>query len=47
MKPAHKPTMETPPLVPGGTVLREVIKNGFRLERMPSSEDQVSAVADA
>jgi len=47
MAAAKSPRRETPPFVPGGTVLKEVIRNGCLLERMPSSEDHVSAVADA
>jgi len=47
MTAAKSPKMETPPLVPCGTVLKEVIRNGRFLERIPSSEDHVSAVADA
>ena len=45
--PARRPNMLTPPFVPGGTVLNVVIKNGGLLERIPSSEDHVSAIAAA
>ena len=44
---ARRPRMLTPPLVPGGTDLNVVIRNGGLLERIPSSEDQVSAFAAA
>ena len=42
---AYKPMKLTPPFVPGGTVRNVVIKNGGLFDRMPNSEDQVSAVA--
>jgi hypothetical protein len=44
---ARRPIILTPPFVPGGTVLNVVIRKGGRLERIPSSEDHVSAVAAA
>jgi hypothetical protein len=40
---APSPSEETPPFVPGGTVLPERMKNGGEAERMPSSEARVSA----
>jgi hypothetical protein len=45
--PARRPNTLTPPFVPGGTVLNVVIKNGGRFDKIPSSEDHVSAVAAA
>jgi hypothetical protein len=44
-KPAIVPASETPPFVPGGTRRREgeVISRGAERERMPSSEEKVSA----
>ena len=43
--PAARPATVTPPLVPGGTSRRvsEVIKRGLDFERMPNSEEKVSA----
>lgn len=47
--PASRPVLETPPLVPGDTTRRvgEVISLGGDLERMPSSEEKVSAATAA
>lgn len=44
-RPAHRPVAVTPPLVPGGTFRRlsEVMRRGEDLERIPSSEEKVSA----
>ena len=42
-----RPNTLTPPFVPGGTALKVVIKNGRCFDRIPSSEDHVSAVAAA
>ena len=39
---ARVPKVETPPLVPGGTGLRVVIRRGREDERIPSSEASVS-----
>jgi hypothetical protein len=44
---ARRPRIVMPPFVPGGTGLNVVIKKGGDFERMPSSEDQVSAFAAA
>lgn len=46
---ARRPVAVTPPLVPGGTTrkVREVMRRGFDLERMPSSEAKVSAATAA
>jgi hypothetical protein len=48
-RPARRPVAVTPPLVPGGTTrrVREVIRRGFDLERIPSSEEKVSAATAA
>lgn len=48
-RPAPSPVTVTPPFVPGGTSrrLREVIRRGFDLDRMPSSEENVSAATAA
>lgn len=48
-KPPRKPAIVTPPLVPGGTSrsLPEVISLGLLFERMPSSEENVSAATAA
>lgn len=48
-RPAPNPVAVTPPLVPGGTSrkLSEVIRRGLDLERMPSSEEKVSAATAA
>lgn len=47
--PARRPVPVTPPFVPGGTTRRvgEVIRRGFDLERIPSSEEKVSAATAA
>ena len=47
--PASVPTRVTPPLVPGGTWRRfqDVSSLGLLLERMPSSEENVSAATAA
>ena len=45
--PARRPNILTPPFVPGGTVLNVVIKNGGCFDKIPSSDDQVSATAAA
>lgn len=47
--PAIRPQVVTPPLVPGGTRRRrsEVMRRGWVLERMPSSEEKVSAATAA
>jgi hypothetical protein len=44
---ANKPRILTPPLVPGGTVFPVVIKKGGLFDKIPSSEDHVSAFAAA
>ena len=48
-RPAPRPAAVTPPFVPGGTSRRfnEVIRRGFDFERMPSSEEKVSAATAA
>jgi hypothetical protein len=48
-KPAKIPVAETPPFVPGGTTRRvgEVMSRGFDLERIPSSDEYVSAATAA
>jgi hypothetical protein len=43
----NKPRLVTPPETPAGTFFRESIKTGLERLRMPISEDQVSAVAQA
>jgi hypothetical protein len=40
---APRPKRETPPFVPGGTVLPDRMKMGGEEERMPSSDARVSA----
>ena len=47
--PAPVPSNVTPPFVPGGTSrrLRDVRSRGLLLERMPNSEEKVSAVTAA
>lgn len=40
---ANASVMEIPPIVPGGTGLKWVIKRGGARERMPSSEARVSS----
>ena len=46
--PARRPTSVTPPFVPGGTARKGfVIRRGGVLERMPSSEEKVSAATAA
>jgi hypothetical protein len=47
--PANNPVAETPPFVPGGTTRRvgDVISRGCDLERIPSSEENVSAATAA
>jgi hypothetical protein len=46
--PAWIPVAVTPPLVPGGTVLHgAVIKRGFVVASIPSSEENVSAATAA
>ena len=49
MKPASVPVAVTPPFVPGGTFrrLRDVSRRGALEERMPSSEENVSAATAA
>ena len=44
---ASNPRILTPPFVPGGTVFNVVIRNGGLFDRIPSSEDHVSAFAAA
>lgn len=39
--PAMRPARVTPPLVPGGTVRRVVMRRGLDFERIPSSEPGV------
>ncbi len=39
---ASVPRADTPPFVPGGTLLQVVIKKGADLERMPNSDAIVS-----
>lgn len=39
---AKVPVLERPPLVPGGTTLRVVIRMGGERDRMPSSDARVS-----
>jgi hypothetical protein len=48
-RPAPKPAAVTPPFVPGGTSrrVRDVIRRGFDLDRIPSSEEKVSAATAA
>lgn len=48
-RPAPRPVAVTPPFVPGGTSRRfnEVIRRGLDFERMPSSEESVSAATAA
>ncbi len=48
-KPASVPASVTPPLVPGGTwrKFQDVRSLGLLLERMPSSEENVSAATAA
>ena len=48
-KPAEVPKMVTPPFVPGGTVRKfhEVSSLGFSLDKMPSSDEKVSAATAA
>ena len=48
-KPARVPANVTPPLVPGGTwrKFQDVRSLGLLLERMPSSEENVSAATAA
>lgn len=47
--PAAVPTTVTPPFVPGGTSrsFQDVISRGLRFERIPSSEENVSAATAA
>lgn len=46
--PAASPVVVTPPFVPGGTVRHgAVMRKGFVLERMPSSDEKVSAATAA
>ena len=45
--PASRPVSVTPPFVPGGTVRSVVISLGWDLDRMPSSEEKVSAATAA
>ena len=42
-RPARRPVGVTPPFVPGGTGWRVVMRTGGEGERMPSSEERVSA----
>ena len=44
---ARNPIKLTPPFVPGGTIFSVVIRIGGVLDRMPSSDAHVSAVAAA
>ena len=44
---AKRPKILIAPFVPGGTGLNVVIRKGGDFERIPSSEDQVSAFAAA
>jgi hypothetical protein len=47
-KPAPRPAAVTPPFVPGGTMRHgAVMRRGFDFERMPSSEENVSAATAA
>ena len=48
-KPANVPVNETPPLVPGGTwrIFQDVRSRGLLLDRMPSSDEKVSAATAA
>ena len=48
-KPASVPVKLTPPLVPGGTSrkFQDVRRRGFPVERIPSSEENVSAATAA
>lgn len=48
-RPAPRPATVTPPFVPGGTSrrVREVIRRGFDFDRIPSSEEKVSAATAA
>ena len=48
-RPARVPVSVTPPLVPGGTFRRvgDVMRRGWLLERIPSSELKVSAATAA
>jgi hypothetical protein len=48
-KPASKPAAVTPPFVPFGTFLRErdVISLGEDFDKIPSSDEKVSAVTAA
>ena len=48
-KPAEVPKMVTPPFVPGGTVRKfhDVSSLGFSLDKMPSSDEKVSAATAA
>ena len=48
-EPAKRPVLVTPPFVPGGTTRRvgEMMRRGFDFERMPSSEEKVSAATAA
>ena len=44
----NSPRVETPPEVPGGTLVENFVINlGFRLDRTPNSTAQVSALASA
>ena len=48
-KPASVPSNVTPPFVPGGTFrkVHEVSRRGLLFERMPNSEEKVSAATAA
>ena len=48
-KPAAVPSSVTPPLVPGGTSrkFQDVMSRGLLLDRIPSSEEKVSAATAA
>ncbi len=48
-KPARVPIKLTPPLVPGGTSrkLQEVSRRGLLFDKIPSSEEKVSAATAA
>jgi hypothetical protein len=47
-RPAPRPIAVTPPFVPGGTTRHgAVMRRGFDLERMPNSDEKVSAATAA
>ncbi len=45
--PANSTPAVTPPLVPGGTVWKVVMRRGLDLDKMPNSEENVSAAVAA